>query len=64
MGRAKVFLFYLGKRAVQFDGLKLQLTFNSPLQLGKMGEKIYKVFKFWSNVPWASRKRKPKSSPL
>ena len=35
----------------------------SPLQLGKIGEKIYKVFKFLSNTPWASRKRKPKSSP-
>ena len=23
----------------------------SPLQLGKIGEKIYKVFKFWSNTP-------------
>ena len=35
----------------------------SPLQLGKIGEKIYKVFKFLSNTPWASRERKPKSSP-
>ena len=23
----------------------------SPLQLGKIGEKNYKVFKFWSNTP-------------
>ena len=24
---------------------------NSPLQLGKIGEKIYEAFKFWSNTP-------------
>ena len=35
----------------------------SPLQLGKIGEKIYKDFIFWLKTPSASSKRKPKSSP-
>ena len=35
----------------------------SPLQLGKLGEKIYKVFTFWLKTPSATNKRKPKSSP-
>ena len=35
----------------------------SPLQLGKIGEKIYEGFIFWLKTPSASSKRKPKSSP-
>ena len=35
----------------------------SPLQLGKICEKIYNVFIFWRKAPSDSSKRKPKSSP-
>ena len=44
-------MYKLGERMQGLHKIERSNVAGSPLQLGKIGEKIYKVFKFLSNMP-------------